>query len=132
VRADRAPPFYDLDRRRQFMQAAGITTQVLCAPPFLFYYWLDARAALDVIRMENDAIAGAVAQQLPHPLGAHYFSHDLSLLHSSFRLRWPRRLHRPANSSLTALRRPRFPAEVSISSAHASATRIRRAGGPPL
>jgi len=58
------PGFYDLDHRLSFMQAEDITTQVLCAPPFLFYYWLDARAALDVIRMENDAIAAAVAD---HP-----------------------------------------------------------------
>jgi aminocarboxymuconate-semialdehyde decarboxylase len=58
------PGFYDLEHRLKFMQEEGITTQVLCAPPFLFYYWLDARAALDVIRMENDAIAVAVAE---HP-----------------------------------------------------------------
>ena len=58
------PAFYDLEQRLAFMHAQGITTQVLCAPPFLFYYWLDARAALDVIGRENDAIADAVAQ---HP-----------------------------------------------------------------
>ena len=57
------PAFYDLALRLEFMDAHGITTQVLCAPPFLFYYWLDAGAALDVIQMENDAIAAAVARQ---------------------------------------------------------------------
>jgi len=56
------PGFYDLEQRLAFMQAHGITTQVLCAPPFLFYYWLDSRAALDVIGQENDAIADAVAR----------------------------------------------------------------------
>jgi aminocarboxymuconate-semialdehyde decarboxylase len=55
--------FYDVDHRLKFMRAEGITTQVLCAPPFLFYYWLDARAALDIIRMENDAIAVAVGKE---------------------------------------------------------------------
>ena len=43
------PGFHDLGGRREFMAAQGITTQVLCAPPFLFYYWHDAQAAEDII-----------------------------------------------------------------------------------
>ena len=56
------PAFHDLDRRLEFMRAEGITTQILCAPPFLFYYWLDAHAALTIIQMENDAIAGTIVK----------------------------------------------------------------------
>src|SRR5262245_48679903 len=56
------PGFYDLEQRLAFMQAHGITTQVLCAPTFLFYYWLDSRAVLDVIGQENGAIADEVAR----------------------------------------------------------------------
>jgi aminocarboxymuconate-semialdehyde decarboxylase len=63
------PGFYDIGRRREFMRAQGVTTQVLCAPPFLFYYWLDARAGLDIIQMENDAIAEVVRRDPQHFIG---------------------------------------------------------------
>lgn len=63
------PGFYEVDRRREFMAAQGIDTQVLCAPPFLFDYWLDARAALDVIQMENDALAEVARRDPAHFIG---------------------------------------------------------------
>jgi aminocarboxymuconate-semialdehyde decarboxylase len=63
------PGFYDVGRRREFMAAQGITTQVLCAPPFLFYYWLDAHAGRDVIQVENDAIAEVVRRDPEHFVG---------------------------------------------------------------
>ena len=63
------PAFHDVARRREFMDAQGITRQVLCAPPFLFYYWLDAHAALDVIQQENDAIAAVADRDPEHFLG---------------------------------------------------------------
>jgi len=63
------PAFYDVDRRREFMAAQGISTQVLSAPPFLFYYWLEARAGLDVVQMENDAIAEVVRRDPEHFIG---------------------------------------------------------------
>lgn len=63
------PGFYDLDVRRQFLARQGITTQVLCAPPFVFYYWLPGEAALDIIQAENDAIAAAVASDPDHFVG---------------------------------------------------------------
>lgn len=63
------PGFYDVGRRREFMAAQGITTQVLCAPPFLFYYWLDAHACLDIIQVENDAIAEVVRRDREHFIG---------------------------------------------------------------
>jgi aminocarboxymuconate-semialdehyde decarboxylase len=63
------PGFYDVGRRREFMRAQGVTRQVLCAPPFLFYYWLDAHAALDIIQMENDAIAEVVRRDPEHFIG---------------------------------------------------------------
>ena len=63
------PGFYDVGRRREFMAAQGIDAQVLCAPPFLFYYWLDARAGLDVIQLENDALAAVVRGDPEHFIG---------------------------------------------------------------
>ena len=63
------PGFYEAGRRREFMAAQGIGVQVLCAPPFLFYYWLDARAGLDVIQMENDALAEVVRRDPEHFIG---------------------------------------------------------------
>lgn len=63
------PGFYDVARRREFMAAQGITTQVLCAPPFMFYYWLDAHAGLDIIQMENDALAEVVQRDPEHFVG---------------------------------------------------------------
>jgi aminocarboxymuconate-semialdehyde decarboxylase len=51
------------------MRTQGISTQVLCAPPFLFYYWLDGPAALDIIQMENDAIADVVRHDPAHFIG---------------------------------------------------------------
>lgn len=61
--------FHEVDRRREFMAAQGIDVQVLCAPPFLFYYWLDARAALPIIQMENDALAEVVRRDPEHFIG---------------------------------------------------------------
>jgi aminocarboxymuconate-semialdehyde decarboxylase len=63
------PGFYDIEQRREFMRTQGISTQVLCAPPFLFYYWLDGPAALDIIQMENDAIADVVRRDPAHFVG---------------------------------------------------------------
>lgn len=63
------PAFYDVGRRREFMAAQGITTQVLSAPPFLFYYWLEADTGCDVIQMENDAIAAVVRHDPEHFVG---------------------------------------------------------------
>jgi aminocarboxymuconate-semialdehyde decarboxylase len=63
------PAFSDVDRRREFMRAHGIATQVLSPPPFLFYYWLDGEAGLDIVRMENDAIAAVVARDPAHFAG---------------------------------------------------------------
>lgn len=63
------PGFYELDRRREFMEAQGIGVQVLSAPPFLFYYWLDARAVLPVIQMTNDALAEVVRRDPEHFIG---------------------------------------------------------------
>lgn len=54
------PGFYDLDVRRQYLEAHGISTQVLTPPPFLFYYWADPKLAYEIIRAENDAIAEVV------------------------------------------------------------------------
>jgi aminocarboxymuconate-semialdehyde decarboxylase len=63
------PEFHDVDRRREFMREQGIVTQLLSPPPFLFYYWCEAQAALDIIRMENDAIAETVARDPAHFVG---------------------------------------------------------------
>ena len=63
------PGFYEVERRLEFMAAQGITKQVLCAPPFLFYDWLDARAGLPVIQMENDALAAVVRRDPEHFIG---------------------------------------------------------------
>ena len=61
--------FYDLDVRRAFMKTAGIDTQVLLAPPFLFYYWLEAEAGLEIVQMENDAIADVARGDPEHFVG---------------------------------------------------------------
>lgn len=63
------PEFHDVGRRREFMRGQGVTTQVLSPPPFLFYYWLDAHVGLDIIRMENDAIAEVAARDPAHFVG---------------------------------------------------------------
>lgn len=51
------PGFHDVDVRKQYLAEHGIVTQILAPPPFLFYYWIDARLGVDVIRTVNEAIA---------------------------------------------------------------------------
>jgi aminocarboxymuconate-semialdehyde decarboxylase len=51
------PGFHDLDVRKRYMAEQGIARQVLAPPPFLFYYWIDARTGLEIIREVNDATA---------------------------------------------------------------------------
>lgn len=56
------PGFYDLDVRRQYLSAHGISTQVLTPPPFLFYYWADPELSYEIVCAENDAIAEVVRE----------------------------------------------------------------------
>jgi len=51
------------------MKTAGIDTQILIAPPFLFYYWLEAEAGLEIVQMENDAIADGARGDPEHFVG---------------------------------------------------------------
>jgi aminocarboxymuconate-semialdehyde decarboxylase len=52
------PGFHDLGVRKQYMAERGIVTQILAPPPFLFYYWIEARLGQEIITAVNDAIAG--------------------------------------------------------------------------
>lgn len=56
------PDFYDLDLRLEFLKRNGIDKQVLMAPPFLFYYWVNNPEAHTLMKAENDATAAAVAE----------------------------------------------------------------------
>jgi len=51
------PGFHDLDVRKRYMAEHGIVRQVLAPPPFLFYYWIDARVGMEIIHTVNDAMA---------------------------------------------------------------------------
>jgi aminocarboxymuconate-semialdehyde decarboxylase len=58
------PAFYDLGERIAYLDRLEIDKQVLTAPPFLFYYWVNNAEAAALMKSENDAIAAAVAE---HP-----------------------------------------------------------------
>lgn len=54
--------FYSLSERLAYLDRHGIDKQVLTAPPFLFYYWVNNAEASALMKSENDAIAAAVMQ----------------------------------------------------------------------
>jgi aminocarboxymuconate-semialdehyde decarboxylase len=56
------PTFYDLGQRLEYLDRLEIDRQVLTAPPFLFYYWINNVEAAALMQSENDAIASAVAE----------------------------------------------------------------------
>jgi aminocarboxymuconate-semialdehyde decarboxylase len=58
------PGFHDLDVRKRYMAEHGIVRQILAPPPFLFYYWIEARIGLEIIQGVNDAMA-EIAQDEP-------------------------------------------------------------------
>lgn len=51
------PGFHDIDIREAFLDRHGFARQVLVAPPFAFYYWIDAQTAIEPITLVNDTVA---------------------------------------------------------------------------
>jgi len=54
------PGFHDIAVRKRYMAEHGIVKQVLAPPPFLFYYWIEARLGEEIVAEVNDAIAEIV------------------------------------------------------------------------
>ncbi len=52
-------PFHDVELRLPYMDALGITHQVLVSPPFVFYYWNETSEARAIMRLQNDGVAEA-------------------------------------------------------------------------
>jgi aminocarboxymuconate-semialdehyde decarboxylase len=63
------PAFYDLDLRFDFMKQHAIDLQILLPPPFVFYYWTDAREAHGLMQMHNDDTAEAARNSAGRLLG---------------------------------------------------------------